>query len=256
MPRPHPPRPRPRGLPRQGLAVEGRVRRHHHPPDAPPRLVGGLVARALHHGRRPVAAVTEVFVRLYDEGLIYRGKRLVNWDPCCTPPCPIWKSCPKKKKAPVALPLPAGRRFRGGAGGCHHAPRNHARRHRRGREPADERYQHLIGSSPPAADRPADPIIADDYVDKAFGTGCVKITPATRLQRLRSGQASRPAADQHLRPRREDTQRIADAHGSGYDPATTTPPRPMRGLDRFAARKRVVELRGARPGWRRSTRTP
>ena len=55
---------------------------HHREPDAPPRRVGRLAARQIHHGSASCSrAVTEAFVRLYHEGLIYRGKRLVNWDP-------------------------------------------------------------------------------------------------------------------------------------------------------------------------------
>ena len=75
------PRSRPRGIRRARLGVEGGVRLHDHAPDAPPRRVRRLVARALHDGRGPVGAVLETFVRLYEDGLIYRGKRLVNWDP-------------------------------------------------------------------------------------------------------------------------------------------------------------------------------
>ena len=78
-----PPRPRPRGLPRARLGVEGRIRRAHHHPAQAPRLLLRLEPRALHHGRGLSAAVREVFVRLYEEGLIYRGDYIINW--CCTP---------------------------------------------------------------------------------------------------------------------------------------------------------------------------
>jgi len=50
-------------------------------------------------------AVQEVFIRLYEEGLIYRGKRLVNWILCCIPLCLIWKCCPRRKRFYVALAL-------------------------------------------------------------------------------------------------------------------------------------------------------
>ncbi|RRE15091.1 hypothetical protein EAO24_24665 [Klebsiella pneumoniae] len=63
------------------MAVESGIRRHHYPSDAPSRQLRGLGARALHHGRGLSNAVKEVFVRLYKEDLIYRGKRTVNWDP-------------------------------------------------------------------------------------------------------------------------------------------------------------------------------
>ena len=70
------------GLHRARLAMEGTVRRHHQRADAPARRFGRLVARSLHHGSGADRAPSiEAFVRLHAEGLIYRGKRLVNWDP-------------------------------------------------------------------------------------------------------------------------------------------------------------------------------
>ena len=70
-----------RGIRRTGVGLEGAIRRHDRAADAPPGRLGRLVARALHDGSGLSAAVTEAFVRLHEEGLIYRGKRLVNWDP-------------------------------------------------------------------------------------------------------------------------------------------------------------------------------
>jgi valyl-tRNA synthetase len=75
------PRPRAQELRRPGVGLEGQLGRHHHAPDAPHGRQRRLVARVLHDGRQAVGVVTETFVRLYDEGLIYRGKRLVSWDP-------------------------------------------------------------------------------------------------------------------------------------------------------------------------------
>ncbi len=66
---------------REGLGVEGRVRRHDLQPAEAARRLLRLVARALHHGRGPVEGRLEVFVTLYKQGLIYKDKRLVNWDP-------------------------------------------------------------------------------------------------------------------------------------------------------------------------------
>ena len=64
------------------VGVEGEVGQHHHHADAPHGRQRGLVARVLHDGREACRRiVTETFVRLYEQGLIYRGKRLVNWDP-------------------------------------------------------------------------------------------------------------------------------------------------------------------------------
>ena len=68
-------------LHRARLAVEGNTRAEYRQADAPLGRIGRLAARRLHLGPRHVAKVTEVFVRLYEDGLIYRGKRLVNWDP-------------------------------------------------------------------------------------------------------------------------------------------------------------------------------
>ena len=60
-----------------------KVRQHDHRTGPPPGRVRRLAARVLHHGRAHVARVVETFVRLHKQGLIYRGKRLVNWDPNC-----------------------------------------------------------------------------------------------------------------------------------------------------------------------------
>jgi valyl-tRNA synthetase len=75
----------------------------------------------------------------------------------------------------------------------HHAPGNDARRHAVMVHPEDERYAHLIGKfvTLPLTDREI-PVIADEYVDREFGTGVVKVTPAPRLQRLRSRPAPQP----------------------------------------------------------------
>ena len=111
----------------------------------------------------------------------------------------------------LRYPLADGSRSRRGR---HHAARDACSGTPRSRcNPDDERYR--------AADRPARaaaarrhrviPIIADDYVDPAFGSGCVKITPGARLQRLRDRPAARPAADQHLHPARRAQRRRARA---------------------------------------------
>ena len=61
--------------------MAARIRRCHLAADAPTRRFGRLEPRVLHDGRRSLQVVVETFVRLYEQGLIYRGKRLVNWDP-------------------------------------------------------------------------------------------------------------------------------------------------------------------------------
>ncbi len=125
-------------------------------------------------------AVREVFVRLYEEGLIYRGKRLVNWDPVLETAVSdlevqheeeqghLWHMCyplvdDPDKHVIVATTRPETM-FGDAAVAVH---------------PDDERYQDLIGCELvlPLTGRTI-PVIADAYVDREFGTGCVKITPA------------------------------------------------------------------------------
>ena len=135
--------------------------------------------------------VTETFVQLYEQGLIYRGKRLVNWDPVLksavsdlevesvdangfmhyiTYPFsdgPQWVDGPDGKTLQRGMTIATTRPETMLADGalCVH--------------PEDERYQHLVGKlvDLPLCDRKI-PIIADDFVDRAFGSGCVKITGA------------------------------------------------------------------------------
>ncbi len=124
-------------------------------------------------------AVTEVFVRLYEEGLIYRGKRLVNWDPVLQTAVSdlevvseetegnLWYIRYPVENSDGYLEVATTRpeTLLGDAAVAVH--------------PEDERYRHLVGRHVrlPLCERSI-PIIADDYVDPAFGSGCVKITPA------------------------------------------------------------------------------
>jgi valyl-tRNA synthetase len=123
--------------------------------------------------------VTEVFVRLYEEGLIYRGKRLVNWDPVLKTALSDLEVAAEEESGSLwhlRYPLSDGsghlvvattrpETMLGDAAVAVH--------------PDDERYRGLIGRSVrlPLADRDI-PVIADAYVDPTFGSGCVKITPA------------------------------------------------------------------------------
>jgi valyl-tRNA synthetase len=125
------------------------------------------------------AAVTEVFVRLFEEGLIYRGQRLVNWDPVLLTALSDLEVLGTEEDGHLwhlRYPLEDGsgqlvvattrpETLLGDAAVAVH--------------PQDERYQHLIGRHVrlPIADRLI-PVIADDFVDREFGSGCVKITPA------------------------------------------------------------------------------
>jgi valyl-tRNA synthetase len=123
--------------------------------------------------------VTETFVRLYREGLIYRGKRLVNWDPELHTAVSdlevvseeedgfMWHICYPLADGSGSLTVATTRpeTMLGDTAVMVH--------------PEDERYRHLLGKKVklPLCDREI-PIIADAYVDLAFGTGCVKVTPA------------------------------------------------------------------------------
>ena len=125
------------------------------------------------------AAVQEVFIRLYREGLIYRGQRLVNWDPALHTAISDLEVISEEEQGHMwhfNYPLAGGQghltvattRPETMLGDCAVAV-----------HPEDERYADLIGRTVvlPLCDREI-PIIADDYVDREFGTGCVKITPA------------------------------------------------------------------------------
>ena len=197
------------------------------------------------------AAVLEVFVQLHEQGLVYRGKRLVNWDPTLQTAVSdlevdseeedgrIWEIRYPLDGEPVTVRLPA----------TDDAP---------AREvlvdsvvvattrpetmlgdtavavaPADPRWAPLVGRSlrlPLSADDATQwrliPVIADDYVDPAFGTGCVKITPAHDFNDWQVGERHGLAAITVL----TRTATVSDDAPARY-----------RGLDRFEARARVLE---------------
>ncbi|MFL2547390.1 MAG: valine--tRNA ligase [Candidatus Rariloculaceae bacterium] len=172
------------------------------------------------------AAVTEVFVSLFEEGLIYRGKRLVNWDPVLHTALSDLEVLSQEEKGHLW-------RFRYPiVGGDDHLvvattrPETMLGDSAVAVHPDDERYQHLIGGSVnlPLVGRHI-PIIADDYVDPEFGTGCVKITPGHDFNDSDVG-------------RRHDLPiiNILDESACLNDQA----PEAYRGLDRFDARERVV----------------
>ncbi|MBA2490265.1 MAG: valine--tRNA ligase [Gammaproteobacteria bacterium] len=171
-------------------------------------------------------AVIEAFVRLYDEGLIYRGKRLVNWDPVLRTAVSDLEVTSEEEQGHLwhmRYPLVDG------AGHLVVAttrPETMLGDTAVAVHPDDERYRHLIGRQVqlPLTGR-CIPVIADEYVDPAFGTGCVKITPAHDFNDYAVGQ-------------RHDLSMINifthDAHINESGAA------PYRGLDRFEARKRIV----------------
>ncbi|QKT02737.1 valine--tRNA ligase [Ectothiorhodospiraceae bacterium 2226] len=172
------------------------------------------------------AAVREVFVRLYEEGLIYRGQRLVNWDPVLHTAVSDLEVVSAEEDGSLwhmRYPL---------ADGSGHLvvattrPETMLGDTAVAVHPEDERYRHLVGKAVtlPLTGRSI-PIIADDYVDPEFGTGCVKITPAHDFNDYAMGQRHDLPMISILTP---------DACINDNAPAA------YRGLDRFEARKRIV----------------
>jgi len=170
--------------------------------------------------------VTETFVRLYREGLIYRGKRLVNWDPVLQTAVSDLEVVQEEERGHlwhIRYPLADGsaslvvattrpETMLGDTAVMVH--------------PDDERYRHLLGKMVrlPLCGREI-PIIADAYVDLAFGTGCVKVTPAHDFNDYAVAQRHRLPMIPIL---------TLDAR------VNENAPERYRGLDRFAARELVV----------------
>ena len=187
-------------------------------------------------------AVTAVFVKLYNQGLIYRGKRLVNWDPVLGTAVSdlevenvetdgsMWHIRYPLADNPDEAVVVATTRPETLLGDVAVAV-----------HPEDERYTHLIGKQLvlPLTGRTI-PVIADEYVEKDFGSGCVKITPAHDFNDYEVGK-------------RHDTQLISvlsldakilamaevfDYRSQAHE--TCRLPEKYAGLDRFAARKQMV----------------
>src|SRR3954452_9638810 len=171
-------------------------------------------------------AVVEVFVRLFEEGLIYRGKRLVNWDPVlgtAVSDLEVDSEEESGKIWEISYPLSDGS---GEVVVATTRPETMLGDAAVAVNPNDERYRALIGKSAtlPLTGRTI-PIISDDYVDPEFGTGCVKITPAHDFNDYQVGQRHQLPLINIL---------TLDAKISDEAPAA------YRGLDRFEARKRVL----------------
>jgi valyl-tRNA synthetase len=177
-------------------------------------------------------AVVEVFVRLHEKGLIYRGKRLVNWDPVLHTALSDLEVLSEEEQGSLwhfRYPLAEGD---GHVVVATTRPETMLGDTAVAVHPEDERYRHLIGRSIrlPLADRLI-PIIADDYVDPEFGSGCVKITPAHDFNDYEIGE-------------RHGLEKIniLDIDAKLNDAV----PERFRGLDRFDARREVVaELEAA-----------
>ncbi len=172
------------------------------------------------------AAVQEVFIRLYNEGLIYRGQRLVNWDPALHTAISDLEVISEEEQGQLwtfRYPLTSGE---GHVLVATTRPETMLGDTAVAVHPEDERYCHLIGQSIalPLTDREI-PIIADDYVDREFGSGCVKITPAHDFNDYDIGQ-------------RHDLPSINIFNDDAAINANA--PQPYRGMDRFAARQQVV----------------
>ena len=170
--------------------------------------------------------VTESFVRLYNEGLIYRGKRLVNWDVklgTAVSDLEVVQDEEDGSMWHINYPLTDGS---GHLTVATTRPETMLGDVAVMVHPEDERYAHLIGKTVklPLCDREI-PIIADDYVDREFGTGVVKVTPAHDFNDYAVGQ-------RHGLP----MIGILDLKGFVNENA----PEGYRGLERFAARKQVV----------------
>jgi len=171
-------------------------------------------------------AVTEVFVRLYDEGLIYRGKRLVNWDPVLHTALSDLEVLSDEESGHLwhfRYPLADGD---GHLTVATTRPETMLGDTAVAVHPEDERYRHLVGKEVllPLAERRI-PVIADEYVDPEFGSGCVKITPAHDFNDYEIGQRH----DLEMINVLTDDARMNEAVPAAY-----------RDLDRFEARQRVV----------------
>ena len=171
-------------------------------------------------------AVREVFVRLYNDGLIYRGNRITNWCPQCQTALSdaeieyveqnghFWyfKYPLTSGEGELVIATTRPETMLGDTAVAVH--------------PDDERFKHLVGKTImlPLVNREI-PIVADSYVDSEFGTGCVKITPAHDPNDFHVGERHGLEAIRVL-----DNQGVVNEHGGIYE-----------GLDRYEARKAIVK---------------
>ena len=172
-------------------------------------------------------AVREVFIRLFDEGLIYRGTRLVNWDPVLHTAISDLEVVSEEEEGSLwhfRYPLVDGS---GHLVVATTRPETMLGDTAVAVHPQDQRYKALIGKSIalPLTDREI-PIIADDYVDPAFGTGCVKITPAHDFNDYSMGQRHSLPVINILTKDAKLNDAVPDAY---------------RTMDRFDARAQIVK---------------
>ncbi|NUF61967.1 valine--tRNA ligase [Acinetobacter bereziniae] len=203
-------------------------------------------------------AVKEVFVKLHEQGLIYRGKRLVNWDP-------------KLQTALSDLEVESDKEEQGSLWHFKYFFEDQSLRTHDGKNyivvattrpetllgdtavavaPDDERYAHLVGKNIilPITGR-AVAIVKDEYVDKEFGTGCVKITPAHDFNDYEVGKRCELAIINIFNKNAEILAEFEYIAKAGEAISKTIPaPADYVGLERFAARKKLVEQAEAE-GW-------
>ncbi|MCM8513218.1 valine--tRNA ligase [Acinetobacter bereziniae] len=203
-------------------------------------------------------AVKEVFVKLHEQGLIYRGKRLVNWDP-------------KLQTALSDLEVESDKEEQGSLWHFKYFFEDQSLRTQDGKNyivvattrpetllgdtavavaPDDERYAHLVGKNIilPITGR-AVAIVKDEYVDKEFGTGCVKITPAHDFNDYEVGKRCELAIINIFNKNAEILTEFEYIAKAGEAISKTIPaPADYVGLERFAARKKLVEQAEAE-GW-------
>ncbi|MDX2192018.1 MAG: valine--tRNA ligase [Gemmatimonadales bacterium] len=173
----------------------------------------------------PARAVREAFVRLHEKGLIYRGLRMINWDPVALTALSdeevemhetegkLWHlRYPLEHGGHLVVATTRPETMLGDTGIAVH--------------PEDDRYRHLVGTRVrlPLVDRLI-PIVADAAIDPAFGTGAVKVTPAHDATDHEIGQRHGLPVLEVMAPDATMTDAV---------------PMPFRGLDRFTAREKVV----------------
>ena len=194
-------------------------------------------------------AVQQAFIRLHDDGLIYRGKRLVNWDPklhTAISDLEVENRDVKGKMWNLRYPLANGVKTLDGKDYIVVAttrPETLLGDTGVAVNPDDPRYTNLIGQHAmlPLVDRLI-PIVADDHADKDKGTGCVKITPAHDFNDYEVGQRHQLPMVNILTMNADIRQsaECVNSDGSNNEQMDATLPEKYRGMERFAARREIV----------------
>lgn len=186
--------------------------------------------------------VTEVFVRLFEQGLIYRGKRLVNWDPVLgTAVSDLEVESVEEQGSMWHIRYPLADNLSDGLIVATTRPETLLGDVAVAVHPEDERYARLIGKELvlPLTGRRI-PIIADEYVEKDFGTGCVKITPAHDFNDYEVGKRHDTALINVFDLEAKVLSQAEVFNFKGEVQTSIALPETYAGLDRFAARKQIV----------------